>query len=144
MFMLQKIIPGLLILSLVGCQSFPEPEPAAPAKPATEKPKPQTPDGVVITPYDRPEIKRQKIVIPEQKPKNQKFDDCLHMPAFKRHREQPKQAYDNQQFSQAETAAVQAQRPAPPAPDTYLYLGMIANRKRQATRGDAFGLRGLS
>ncbi len=93
--MLQKIIPGLLILSLVGCQSFPEPEPAAPAKPATEKPKPQTPDGVVITPYDRPEIKRQKIVIPEQKPKNQKFDDGRNLPAFKRLMQQTQQAYAN-------------------------------------------------
>ncbi|WP_180097056.1 MULTISPECIES: tetratricopeptide repeat protein [unclassified Acinetobacter] len=142
--MLQKIIPGLLILSLVGCQSFPEPEPAAPAKPATEKPKPQTPDGVVITPYDRPEIKRQKIVIPEQKPKNQKFDDGRNLPAFKRLMQQTQQAYAKQQFSQAEAAAVQAQRLAPQASETYLYLGMIANRKNQPARADAFALRGLS
>lgn len=143
--MLQKIIPGLLILSLVGCQSFPEPEkPTAPAKPAAEKPKPQTPDGVVITPYDRPEIKRQKIVIPEQKPKSQKFDDGRNLPAFKRLMQQTQQAYAKQQFSQAEAAAVQAQRLAPQASETYLYLGMIANRKNQPARADAFALRGLS
>lgn len=143
--MLQKIIPGLLILSLVGCQSFPEPEkPTAPAKPATEKPKTQTQDGVVITPYDRPEIKRQKIVIPEQKPKSQKFDDGRNLPAFKRLMQQTQQAYAKQQFSQAEAAAVQAQRLAPQASETYLYLGMIANRKNQPARADAFALRGLS
>ncbi len=38
--MLRKILPGLLILSLVGCQSISEPEkPVTPAKPAVEKPK---------------------------------------------------------------------------------------------------------
>lgn len=143
--MLQKIIPGLLILSLVGCQSFPEPEkPTAPAKPAAEKPKTQTQDGVVITPYDRPEIKRQKIVIPKQKPKSQKFDDGRNLPAFKRLMQQTQQAYAKQQFSQAEAAAVQAQRLAPQASETYLYLGMIANRKNQPARADAFALRGLS
>src|SRR5690606_2026876 len=144
MFMLQKIIPGLLILSLVGCQSFPEPEPAAPAKPATEKPKPQTPDGVVITPYDRPEIKRQKIVIPEQKPKNQKFDDGRNLPAFKRLTQQTQHAYARQQLSLSETTDVQSQRLSPQSPVTYLYLGMIANRKKQASRADAIALRGLS
>ena len=143
--MLQKIIPGLLILSLVGCQSFPEPEkPTAPAKPAAEKPKTQTQDGVVITPYDRPEIKRQKIVIPEQKPKSQKFDDGRNLPAFKRLMQQTQQAYTKQQFAQAEASATQAQRLAPQAPETYLYLGMIANRKNQPASADAFALRGLS
>ena len=143
--MLRKIFPGLLILSLVGCQSISEPEkPVTPVKPATEKPKAKTPDGVVITPYDRPDIKRQKIVIPEQKPKSQKFDDGRNLPAFKSLMQQTQQAYTKQQFAQAEAAATQAQRLAPQAPETYLYLGMIANRKNQPASADAFALRGLS
>ncbi|MFV5405718.1 tetratricopeptide repeat protein [Acinetobacter sp. 228] len=143
--MFKKILPGLLILSLVGCQTIVEPEkPASPAKPATEKPKTPTPDGVVITPYERPEIKRQKIVIPEQKQKSQKFDDGRNLPAFKSLMLQTQQAYSKQQYDQAEASATQAQRLAPQASETYLYLGMIANRKNQPARADAFALRGLS
>lgn len=143
--MLRKILPGLLILSLVGCQTVPEPQkPVSPAKPAAEKPKAQTPDGVVITPYERPEIKRQKIVIPEQKPKSSKLDDGRNLPAFKSLMQQTQQAYTKQQFAKAESTVMQAQRLAPQAPETYLYLGMIANRKNQPARADAFALRGLS
>lgn len=144
--MLRKLIPGLLILGLVGCQSMSEPEqPAAPSKPPVQqKPKSSTLDGVVITPYDRPEIKRQKIVIPEQKPQSQKFDDGRNLPAFKKLMQQTQQAYSKQQYNQAETSAVQAQRLAPQASETYLYLGLIANRKNQPARADAFALRGLS
>lgn len=143
--MLRKILPGLLILSLVGCQTMPEPQkPVSPAKPAAEKPKAQTPDGVVITPYERPEIKRQKIVIPEQKPKSSKLDDGRNLPAFKSLMQQTQQAYTKQQFAKAESTVMQAQRLAPQAPETYLYLGMIANRKNQPARADAFALRGLS
>lgn len=143
--MLQKIIPGLLILSLVGCQTISEPEqPVTKSKSVAEKPKAQTPDGVVITPYERPEIKRQKIVIPEQKPKVQKFDDGRNLPVFKKLMQQTYQAYSRQKFSQAEAYVLQAQRLAPQAPETYLYLGMIANRKNQPARADALALRGLS
>ena len=42
---------------------------------------------------------------------------------------QTQQAYSKQQYNQAETSAVQAQRLAPQASETYLYLGLIANRK---------------
>ena len=144
--MLRKFIPGLLILGLVGCQSMSEPEPpVAPSKPPVQqKPKTSTPDGVVITPYDRPEIQRQKIVIPEQKPQAQKFDDGRNLPAFKKLMQQTQQAYSKQQYNQAEATATQAQRLAPQAAETYLYLGMIANRKNQPARADAFALRGLS
>src|SRR5690606_39045772 len=119
-------------------------KPVTPAKPATEKPKAKTPDGVVVTPYDRPDIKRQKIVIPEQKPKSQKFDDGRNLPAFKSLIQQTQQAYTKQQFAQAEASATQAQRLAPQAPETYLYLVMIANRKNQPASADAFGVSGLS
>lgn len=143
--MLDKVISGLLILGLVGCQTISEPEqPLTPAKPAQEQPKVATPDGVVIRPYDRPEIKRQKIILPEQKPQPQKFNDGRNLPAFKKLMQQTQQAYSKQQFAQAETTVLQAQRLAPQAPETYLYLGMIANRTNQPARADAFALRGLS
>ena len=58
--------------------------------------------------------------------------------------QQTQQAYSKQQYNQAETSAVQAQRLAPQASETYLYLGLIANRKNQPARADAFALRGLS
>ncbi len=63
---------GLIILSLIalaGCQSLPAPESKQPLKPAqTEKPDIKIASGVVITPYDREEIQRQKIplIVSEQ------------------------------------------------------------------------------
>jgi len=142
--MLQKILIGALFLTLVGCQTVTQESAPASSKSAPEKPRVQKSDGVVITPYDRPEIKRQKIVVPEQKPQAQKFDDGRQLPAFKKLIQQTQAAYKAQKFDQAEASVLQAQRLAPQAPETYLYLGMLANRKNQPAQAQAFAQRGLS
>jgi len=141
--MFQKILIGSILVALVGCQSIQQ-EPSAPAKPAPEKPRVQKSDGVVITPYDHPEIKRQKVVVPQQKPKPQQFDDGRQLPAFKKLMQQTQTAYKAQKFDQAEAYVTQAQRLAPQSPETYLYLGMLANRKNKPANAQAFAQRGLS
>ena len=71
------------IVTVAGCQSLPQPsEKKIPEKPTQADKEQKTPSGVTIHPYDREEIQRQKIVIPEQKRKQQ-FDDGRQLPAFK-------------------------------------------------------------
>ena len=69
--MLRPFLFSAAVLALVGCQSLPKPESTQPAE-TTEKPKaePSKSFGVVVTPYEQAEIKRQKlqVVVPEQKP----------------------------------------------------------------------------
>jgi len=134
---------GLCILALAGCQSLPAPEQPA------EKPKPTnktvtTPDGVVIHPYDVPEIGRKTIVVPEQKPRIQKLDDGRNVPAFQKLMQQTQTAYANGKLNEAESAATQAQRLAPQSAETYLYLAMIANRKNQPVNAESLAKRGLT
>ncbi len=72
------------IVTVAGCQSLPQPaEKKIPEKPTQADKEQKTPSGVTIHPYDREEIQRQKIVIPEQKSKQQ-FDDGRQLPAFKK------------------------------------------------------------
>lgn len=128
---------------IVGCQSLPE---STPAQPTPEKPKTvTTPEGVVIRPYEREEIKRQslQVVVPQQKVQ-QKLEDGRSLPAFKKLMQQTQTAYKQGQFNQAETAALQAQRLAPQAAETYLYLALIANQKNQPANAEALALRGLT
>ena len=141
--MFHKILISTVLITLVGCQTVQEPTPA-PKKPVPPKPQVQKSDGVVITPYDHPEIKRQKIVVPDQKPRAQKFDDGRQLPAFQKLMQQTKAAYKAQKFDQAEASVLQAQRLAPQSAETYLYLGMLANRKNKPANAQAFAQRGLT
>lgn len=129
--------------TIVACQSLPEqPTP----QPVPEKPKTvTTPEGVVIRPYEREEIKRQslQVVVPQQSVR-QKLEDGRRLPAFQKLMQQTKVAYKQGQFNQAETAALQAQRLAPQAAETYLYLALIANQKKQSANAEALARRGLS
>ena len=62
------------IVTVAGCQSLPQPsEKKIPEKPTQADKEQKTPSGVTIHPYDREEIQRQKIVIPEQKSHAAKF-----------------------------------------------------------------------
>ena len=58
--------------------------------------------------------------------------------------QQTQTAYKQGQFNQAETAALQAQRLAPQAAETYLYLALIANQKKQPANAEALARRGFS
>ena len=127
--------------TIVACQSLPEqPTP----QPMPEKPQTvTTPEGVVIRPYEREEIKRQslQVVVPQQSVR-QKLEDGRRLPAFQKLMQQTKVAYKQGQFNQAETAALQAQRLAPQAAETYLYLALIANQKKQPANAEALARRG--
>ena len=136
-------ILSVLTIILAGCQTMIEPEQKPPAPPE-KKADIHDPSGVIITPYDHPEIKRQRIVIPEQKTQIQKFDDGRDLPAFKKLMQTTQTAYANGKWNEAESAATQAQRLAPQSAETFLYLAMIANRKNQPANAESLALRGLS
>ncbi|MDM1247848.1 tetratricopeptide repeat protein [Acinetobacter sp. R933-2] len=137
-----------LFLGLAACQSTPiqsgsgkKPEP-----PVTQKPHVETPDGVKIIPYERPEIKREpmQVIVPEQKANVQKFDDGRNIPAFNQLIQKTQTAFRQTKWDEAEKYALQAQRLAPQSAETYLWLAMIANHKKQARNADALARRGLS
>lgn len=146
MQILNKTLICVILLGLAGCQSLPVPEQEAPKQqtPKEVKKDIHTPSGVVIHPYDHPDIQRQRIVIPKQQERVQQFDDGRSLPAFKKLMQQTQNAYAKGQFNQAEDAATQAQRLAPQSAETYLYLAMIANRKNQPANAEALAQRGLS
>lgn len=146
MLIFKKTLMSAIVLGLAGCQSL-----QAPVQKSSETPVQKTapkdirdPSGVIIHPYDRPDIERKRIVIPKQQERVQKFEDGRNLPAFKKLMQQTQNAYAKSQFNEAEDAATQAQRLAPQAAETYLYLAMIANRKNQPANAEALAQRGLS
>lgn len=139
------------ILLLGGCQTLTSPQNSQPSQKPKQAETKTTPsqkdaDGIKITPYDRPEIKREQlqIVIPEQKSSTQKFDDGRQLPAFKNLMQQTHHAFRQAKWSEAEKAALQAQRLAPQSAETYMYLAMIANQKNEAKNAESLAKRGLS
>ncbi|MEG0652116.1 MAG: tetratricopeptide repeat protein [Acinetobacter sp.] len=136
-----------VVITLVGCQTTPQHKTTV-TKPV-EKPKAThtvpTPDGVKITPYDHPEIKREKVpvVIPQQKAKSQKLDDGQGIPAFKNLMQQTQVSFQKGQWDAAERSALQAQRLAPQSAETFLYLARIANQKKQYANAESLARRGL-
>lgn len=140
-----KLSLGVCLMALVGCQSVPTPEQKTEVSNKAPINKPiQAPDGVVIHPYDVPEIKRKQIILPEQKAPSQKFDDGRNLPAFQKLMQQTQTAYAKGELNQAESLANQAQRLAPQSAESFLYLALIANRKNQAVNAQALAQRGLS
>lgn len=137
------------IFALVGCQMTTQPQPkVTPPTPKieTKKPAENTPDGVKITPYDRPEIKREHIpvIIPQQKVQTQVLDDGQNNPAFKQLMQQTQLAFQKGQFDEAEKSALHAQRLAPQSADTFLYLARIAHQKKQYANAESLSRRGLT
>lgn len=138
-----------IVLAMAGCESNPiqtgsgkKPEPV----PQNPKPKVETPDGVKIIPYDRPEIKREsmQVIVPEQKALPQQFDDGHNIPAFNQLIKKTETAFRASQWDQAESFALQAQRLAPQSAETYLWLALIANHKNQTKNAESLAKRGLS
>lgn len=145
--MLKKGVFYIGAVLMVGCTTLPdqsgskEKTPTPPVKKNTE-----TPSGVKITPYEHPEIQRKnlQVIVPQQK-KLQRFnDDGSQLPAFKVLMQKTQQAYKNQQWSEAERYALQAQRLAPQAAETYLFLALTANHKQQYSNAESLARRGLS
>lgn len=56
---------NVILLLCSGCQSPKISTPLVEITPAQTQTGIPTPDGIVITPYDYPEIKRQKVIMPE-------------------------------------------------------------------------------
>ena len=138
-----KSIFLITLVVLAGCTSTPPPpqnkkvviklgEPPS----ASQNKKNKTPPGVKITPYEQKEIKRQKV--------QQKFNDGSQLPAFRTLMQKTQTAYKKQQLSEAERYAQQAQRIAPQATETYLYLALIADQRKQYANAEALARRGLS
>ena len=135
-------------ITLVGCQSTSVQKPTQTQNlPKTESvPQVKTPEGIKITPYERPEIKREQlqVVIPPQQQTQQKFDDGRQLPAFKQLMQQTQTAFKQGKWNEAEQAAMHAQRLAPQSAETYMYLAMISNHKNQASNAESLARRGLS
>ena len=139
-----------LSLAVSGCQTMNQNQVSTQSKTPTDQkkldPQEKTPDGIKITPYDRPEIKREQlqIVIPNQTPVQPKFEDGRQLPAFKNLMQQTQTAYQKANWDDAEKTALQAQRLAPQASETYMYLAMIANQKNDPKNAESLAKRGLS
>lgn len=103
-----------------------------------------TPEGIKITPYDRPEIKREQIIVPTHKPAQQKFEDGRNLPAYKQLIQNTHNAFKQARWDEAEKNALNAQRLAPQSPEAFMYLAMIANHKNQAVNAESLARRGLS
>jgi hypothetical protein len=133
----------ILTFILSACQDATSPP--VTSKPI-EKPSEKKPEGVKVTPYERPEIKRERVPVVTPKPSTpaQRFEDGRNIPAFKALMQETKQAYQKGQWNHAENTALQAQRLAPQAAETYLYLALLANQKQQFVNAEALAQRGLS
>ena len=145
-------VTTLLTMSVVtGCQTVPE-QKKHPQKPIDKQqttPHKQgvpTPDGVKITPYERPEIKREQapVIVPQQKVQKQSFDDGQNIPAVRQLLQQTQTAFQKGQWDEAERFALNAQRLAPQSADVFSYLARIANQKKQYANAESLARRGLS
>lgn len=143
--MMKKTAAIIGMLILAGCTTAPEKTPTKTTPTHPPKKATQPSSGVKITPYDQKEIKRQSVpvVVPQQKVQ-QKFNDGSQLPAFKTLMQKTQVAYKQQQLAEAERYALQAQRIAPQATETYLYLAMIADQRKEYANAEALARRGLS
>ncbi|MEB6479110.1 tetratricopeptide repeat protein [Acinetobacter vivianii] len=143
--MMKKTVAIIGMLILAGCTTAPEKTPTKTTPTHPSKKVTQPSSGVKITPYDQKEIKRQSVpvVVPQQKVQ-QKFNDGSQLPAFKTLMQKTQVAYKQQQLAEAERYALQAQRIAPQATETYLYLAMIADQRKEYANAEALARRGLS
>lgn len=143
------IISALVLLG--GCQNPPKPTKAPtvttpPTKPVEKNKTVTNPDGIVITPYDRPEIKREKlgVVVPNTTATKQNFDDGRQLSAYQALIKQTHDAFKQGKWDEAEKTAMHAQRLAPQSSESFMYLAMIANHKNQSKNAESLAKRGLS
>lgn len=147
--MMKKITLIIGALVLAGCTAAPErttKPPTHSSQNKTQKKKVEQPSsGVKITPYEQKEIKRQNVpvIVPEQKVQ-QKFNDGSQLPAFRNLMQKTQTAFKQRKYTEAERYALQAQRIAPQASETYLYLGLIAEQNKEYANAEALARRGLS
>ncbi len=151
MYKIGSVVALCGTLAMTACQTVTEqsnhPKKAIEKPPITpEKKGVPTPDGVKITPYERPEIKREQfpVVVPQQKTQKQTFDDGQNIPAYKELLLQTQVAFQKGQWDEAERFALHAQRIAPQSADVFSYLARISNQKKQYANAESLARRGLS
>lgn len=148
--MIKKATFAIGILILTGCTTTPDrsaPQTPPPKATADSEKKVSPPSsGVKIIPYDHKEIKRQTVpvIVPEQKVQQRFSNDGSQLPAFRTLMQKTQTAYKQKQFTEAERFALQAQRIAPQAAETYLYLGLIADQRKQYANAEALARRGIT
>lgn len=105
-----------------------------------------TPEGVKITPYDRPEIRRDPLAVhvPVQRAQAQPFEDGHQLPAFRNLIQQTRHAAQQKQWPQVERFAMDAQRLAPQAAEPFYYLSLAALSQQRAASAESLARRGLS
>ena len=138
-----------LSFGLVACQSTPLPQKeVAPPVKVTESQKQTvpTPDGVKITPYDHPEIIREKApnVISTPKTPIQEFDDGRDTPAIQHLLQATRSAFQKGQWAEAEKYAMHVQRLAPQSSESYYWLAEVALKQNKASNAESLARRGLS
>lgn len=134
---LKLISSCILGLSLIGCSEFAQhSEPQKPPQklPSTEKPPIHHANGVTVTPYQVPEIKRQTVNTPDGSEK----------PVFRQLIQQAQQALQQKNLAKAEQLALQAQRISPQAAQSYVVLAQVAHAKKDDAHAQSLIQRGLS
>ena len=126
------------LLSITACNTVPvttpdkKPEVAKPQK--TEQPT----SGVKITPYQQAVIGRKNLL-------NVQNTAAEKDPAvLSQLMQSTVAAYNAKRWADAERFALQAQRIAPRAAETYLYLGLVAKQKGQLSNSSNLARQGLS
>ncbi|ENV47741.1 hypothetical protein P255_01795 [Acinetobacter brisouii CIP 110357] len=140
----------VLSLSLIGCSQLTQQSQSKhqQSTPPTEKkttPHSHT-NGVQITPYQVPEIKREAIPVKNHSapPQPAATPDGSEKPVFRQLIQQARQALQQNHLTQAEHFALQAQRISPQAAQSYVILAQIAQKQRNYNHAEALLQRGLS
>lgn len=146
---LKLISSCVLSLSLIGCsQLTQQPQSKHQSTPPTDKKTTSHPhsNGVQITPYQVPEIKRESIPVKNHSapPQPAATPDGSEKPVFRQLIQQARQALQHNRLTQAEHLALQAQRISPQAAQSYVILAQIAQKQRNYNHAEALLQRGLS
>lgn len=134
----------LLSLSFIGCTQFahqPQSQTHQATPPTKEKKPPHDTNGVTVTPYHVPEIKRTVIPAP---PQPVTAPDGSEKPVFRQLIQQAQHAIRQNNLTQAEHLALQAQRISPQAAQSYVVLAQVAVQKHNYSHAQPLIQRGLS
>lgn len=145
---LKLISSCLLGLTMVGCSQLAhQPQPKhTPATTTTEKKTIHNSNGVSVTPYQIPEIKRESVPVKTHPipPQPAATPDGSEKPVFRQLIQQARQALQHNNLTQAEHLALQAQRISPQAAQSYLVLAQVAQKKQNYSHAQSLIQRGLS
>ncbi|WP_111892793.1 tetratricopeptide repeat protein [Acinetobacter sp. MB5] len=133
----------LLSLSFVGCTQLahqPQPKTHQATTPTEKKPLHDA-NGVTVTPYHVPEIKRSPVPVP---PQPVAAPDGSEKPVFRQLIQRANQALQRNNLTEAQHLALQAQRISPQAAQSYVVLAQVAYKKHDYSHAQSLIQRGLS